>query len=106
LHTEFEPVHVNAQKYRKEFSKAYLDEVEAAVKRLAPNAPFFKDVEAQDYRETPQSGGRFFSPRRHRVFCCRRPFNDGILCLATNQAGKPYPASHDYRCKSFGKTSI
>lgn len=52
LHTEFEPVRVNAQNYRKEFFKATLDQVEEAVKRLAPDAPFFKDVEAQDYRET------------------------------------------------------
>ncbi|QCL96080.1 DUF4041 domain-containing protein [Agrobacterium tumefaciens] len=52
LHAEFEPVRVNAQNYRKEFFKATLDEVETAVKRLAPDAPFFKDVEAQDYRET------------------------------------------------------
>ncbi|MGO7122138.1 DUF4041 domain-containing protein [Rhizobium leguminosarum] len=52
LHTEFEPVRVNAQNYRKEFFKATLDQVEAAVKRLAPDAPFFKDVEAQDFRET------------------------------------------------------
>ncbi|MEY9768587.1 hypothetical protein ABIA14_000864 [Sinorhizobium fredii] len=52
LHTEFEPVRVNAQNYRKEFFKATLDEVETAVSRLAPDASFFKDVEAQDYRET------------------------------------------------------
>lgn len=52
LHTEFEPVRVNAQNYRKEFFKATLDQVEEAVKRLAPDAPFFKDVEAQDYHET------------------------------------------------------
>lgn len=52
LHAEFEPVRVNAQNYRKEFFKATLDEVETAVKRLAPDAPFFKDIEAQDYRET------------------------------------------------------
>ncbi|MFS2176734.1 DUF4041 domain-containing protein [Rhizobium pisi] len=52
LHTEFEPARANAQNYRKEFFKATLGEVEAAVKRLAPDAPFFKDVEAQDYRET------------------------------------------------------
>jgi len=52
LHAEFEAVRVNAQNYRKEFFRAKLDDVEAAVKRLAPDAPFFKDVEAQDYRET------------------------------------------------------
>lgn len=52
LHAEFEPVRINAQNYRKEFFKAKLDDVESAVKRLAPDAPFFKDVEAQEYRET------------------------------------------------------
>ncbi|RWM10255.1 MAG: DUF4041 domain-containing protein [Mesorhizobium sp.] len=52
LHGEFEPTRVNAQNYRKEFFRASLDDVEAAVKRLAPNAPFFKDIEAQEYHET------------------------------------------------------
>lgn len=52
LHGEFEPTRINAQNYRKEFFRASLDEVEAAVQRLAPDAPFFKDVEAQEYRET------------------------------------------------------
>ncbi|MBB3977841.1 hypothetical protein GGQ64_003055 [Rhizobium azooxidifex] len=52
LHSEFEAVRVNAQNYRKEFFRAKLDDVEAAVKKLAPDAPFFRDVEAQDYRET------------------------------------------------------
>jgi len=52
LHAEFESVRINVQNYRKEFFRARLDDVEAAVKRLAPDAPFFKDVEAQEYRET------------------------------------------------------
>jgi hypothetical protein len=52
LHAEFEPTRVNVQNYRKEFFKASLDQVEAAVKRLAPTAPFFKDIEAQEYHET------------------------------------------------------
>lgn len=52
LHAEFESTRVNTQNYRKEFFKASIDAVESAVKRLAPDAPFFKDVEAQDYRET------------------------------------------------------
>lgn len=52
LHAEFEPTRINAQNYRKEFFRASLDEVEAAVKRLAPSAPSFKDTEAQEYRET------------------------------------------------------
>ncbi|MER9740898.1 DUF4041 domain-containing protein [Mesorhizobium sp. M0187] len=52
LHVEFEPTRVNAQNYRKEFFRASLDDVEAVVKRLAPSAPFFKDIEAQEYHET------------------------------------------------------
>lgn len=52
LHSEFESTRINAQNYRKEFFKANIDDVEEAVKRLAPGAPFFKDVEAQEYRET------------------------------------------------------
>ncbi len=52
LHAEFEHVRINAQNHRKEFFRAKLDAVESAVKRLAPEAPFFKDVEAQEYRET------------------------------------------------------
>ncbi|MFK4825620.1 DUF4041 domain-containing protein [Paenochrobactrum sp. BZR 588] len=52
LHNEFEPTRVNTQNYRKEFFRASLDDVEKAVARLAPEAPFFKDIEAQDYRET------------------------------------------------------
>lgn len=52
LHSEFEPTRVNAQNYRKEFFKASLDQVESAVRRLAPQASFFKDIEAQEYHET------------------------------------------------------
>lgn len=52
LHKEFEAVRINAQNFRKEFFRARIEEVEAAVTRLAPGAPFFRDVEAQDYRET------------------------------------------------------
>jgi len=43
---------ISAQNFRKEFFRVSMDEVEAAVTRLAPGAPFFKDVEAQEYRET------------------------------------------------------
>lgn len=52
LHKEFEAVRINAQNFRKEFFRTHIEEVEAAVTRLAPGAPFFRDVEAQDYRET------------------------------------------------------
>lgn len=52
LHKAFDSGRVNAINYRKEFFKVSIDEVEAALKRLAPDAPFFKDIEAQDYHET------------------------------------------------------
>ena len=52
LHATFERTRVNAQNYRKEFFRASIEEVEAAVRRLAPDAPFIRDVEAQEYQET------------------------------------------------------
>jgi len=52
LHAEFEKVRINLQNYRKEFFRTSIDDVERALRRLAPGAPFFKDVEAQEYRET------------------------------------------------------
>lgn len=52
LHTEFADRRINAKNMRKEFFKVGLDEVEAAVKRLAPEASFFRDIEAQEYHET------------------------------------------------------
>ncbi len=52
LHNEFQGSRINAQNFRKEFFRVSIDEVERAVSRLAPGSPFFKDVEAQEYRET------------------------------------------------------
>lgn len=52
LHNEFQKTRINAQNFRKEFFRVSIDQVEQAVERLAPGAPFFKDVEAQEYRET------------------------------------------------------
>ena len=52
LHAEFETTRINAQNYRKEFFRASIEQVEGAVARLAPGASFFKDIEAQEYRET------------------------------------------------------
>lgn len=52
LHQEFEPVRVNTSNLRKEFFRASLAEVESAVRRLAPTANFFSDIEAQEYRES------------------------------------------------------
>jgi hypothetical protein len=52
LHTEFDVRRVNAANMRKEFFRVSLDEVEEAVHRLAPEASFLRDREAQEYHET------------------------------------------------------
>jgi len=52
LHNTFAAQRVNATNFRKEFFRVSIEDVEAAVKRLAPNAAFFRDIEAQEYRET------------------------------------------------------
>lgn len=52
LHNEFADVRVNAMNFRKEFFRVSLEQVEAAVERLAPGASFFKDIEAQEFQET------------------------------------------------------
>ena len=43
---------MNAANSRKEFFRASVEEVEQAVKRLAPDADFFTDIEAQEFHET------------------------------------------------------
>ncbi len=52
LHGAFEATRINGANFRKEYFRASIDEVETAVKRLAPDAPFIRDVEAQEFRET------------------------------------------------------
>ncbi len=52
LQKEFEEKRINTANYRKEFFKFSLDEVEGAVKRLQPDASFFRDVEAREFKET------------------------------------------------------
>jgi hypothetical protein len=52
LHAEFDTVRVNTRNPRKEFFRASLFEIETALARLSPEAAFFRDVEAQEYRET------------------------------------------------------
>lgn len=52
LHKEFADRRINMSNFRKEFFRVSLDEVEAAVARLAPEAGFFKDREAQEWHET------------------------------------------------------
>ncbi|MCY4440347.1 MAG: DUF4041 domain-containing protein [Deltaproteobacteria bacterium] len=52
LHKEFSNQRINASNLRKEFFRVTLDEVEGAVRTLAPDASFFKDREAQEWHET------------------------------------------------------
>ncbi|WP_434054182.1 MAG: DUF4041 domain-containing protein [Roseibium sp.] len=52
LHREFGDKRINMSNLRKEFFRVSLNEVEDAVRRLAPDASFFKDREAQDWQET------------------------------------------------------
>ncbi|MEL6734702.1 MAG: DUF4041 domain-containing protein [Pseudomonadota bacterium] len=52
LHKEFADRRVNASNMRKEFFRVSLEEVEEAVRRLAPSASFFSDREAQEWHET------------------------------------------------------
>jgi len=52
LHKEFADRRVNGANFRKEFFRVSLEEVETAVKRLAPAAAFFKDRQAQEWHET------------------------------------------------------
>lgn len=52
LHAEFNEWRINTRNQRKEFFRVSIDDVENAVKRLAPAASFFRDVEAQEYHET------------------------------------------------------
>ena len=52
LHNEFSDRRINALNPRKEFFRVSLDEVEEAVRTLAPDASFFKDREAQEWHET------------------------------------------------------
>ena len=52
LHREFADRRINMTNFRKEFFRVGLNEVEEAVKRLAPSASFFRDREAQEWHET------------------------------------------------------
>ena len=52
LHKEFSDRRINASNLRKEFFRVTLDEIEGAVRALAPDASFFKDREAQEWHET------------------------------------------------------
>lgn len=52
LHKEFGDRRVNMANLRKEFFRVSLDQVEEAVRRLAPKASFIKDREAQEWHET------------------------------------------------------
>jgi hypothetical protein len=51
LHRAFHRVRVNTRNCRKEFFRVSPDDVEQAVRRLAPGAVLFRDIETVDYRE-------------------------------------------------------
>lgn len=52
LHKEFADKRINMSNMRKEFFRVGIDEVEDAVKRVSPDANFYKDVEAREFKET------------------------------------------------------
>ncbi|KEJ88676.1 DUF4041 domain-containing protein [Sulfitobacter donghicola] len=52
LHAEFSEQRINAANMRKEFFRVTLSEVKDAVQRLAPDADFHTDIEAQEFHET------------------------------------------------------
>jgi hypothetical protein len=52
LHREFADRRVNISNMRKEFFRVGINDVEDAVRRLAPEVDFFKDREAQEWFET------------------------------------------------------
>ena len=52
LHKRFEKSRVNTSNFRKEFFRAKIEDIDDAVKELAPDASFFKDRDAQEWHET------------------------------------------------------
>lgn len=54
LHKEFHDSRVNIANNRKEFFRCTIDQVQDALNRLAPDAQFYPDPEAREYRETMQ----------------------------------------------------
>lgn len=54
LHREFHDSRVNIANNRKEFFRCTIDQVQDALNRLAPEAQFYPDPEAREYRETMQ----------------------------------------------------
>lgn len=69
LHQRFSDNRINVTNIRKEFFRVTLDEVENAIKELAPDAPFFKDIEAQEFHET-------MSLRKNKLEAITAPKND------------------------------
>lgn len=54
LHREFHDARVNVANNRKEFFRCGIADVQSALSRLAPDAQFYPDPEAREYRETQQ----------------------------------------------------
>jgi predicted nuclease with TOPRIM domain len=52
LHREFDAQRVNMANHRKEFFRCDLDRIEAAVRKVAPDAHFTRDVAGDEWRQT------------------------------------------------------
>ena len=52
LHKAFNSRRLNLVNNRKEFFRASLAQIEAVVKKLAPDAEFIQTIEARDFRES------------------------------------------------------
>ena len=57
LHLAIRGQEINPRRPSCDFFRVGLDEVEAAVRRLAPDAGFVRQIEARDYRETMELRG-------------------------------------------------
>lgn len=83
LHAEFNQGHINTESSRKEFCRVpSIDDVEAAVKRLAPASAFFRDVEARSiarpWRDGMQPCLRRWTRRTARILLrYRHPLSCG-----------------------------
>ncbi len=75
LQDEFDDKRINAVNPRKEFFKVSPYEVEAVLQRLAPEAAFFADFEAEEYKETLSSRQRKLEARAKQH---EPPFPDAL----------------------------
>lgn len=75
LQDEFDDKRINAVNPRKEFFKVSPSEVEAVLQRVAPEAAFFADFEAEEYKQTLASRQRKLEARAKQH---EPPFPDAL----------------------------